>query len=288
MFGFQRVGDQVWLAGDSRARGFLVGATSGRTTLNGEGLQHQDAHSHLVASSVPNLMSYEPAFGYELAVIVCDGLRRMFEQGEDVFYYVSVHNEDYKHAPMPADPGVEEGILRGMYRFKEGASSLPIKAQVIGSGAILMQALRAQTLLEKYGVSADVWSATSFKRLRSEAQAARRWNMLHPTETPQRSYLEDVVRDVPGPWIAVSDNLKLVADQIAPWIPGGLMTLGCDGFGRSEARPVLRRFFEVDAECTVVATLYALSQRGQVPATLVAQAIRDLGVDPEKAFGVCV
>ena len=288
MFGFQRVGDQVWLAGDSRARGFLVGATSGRTTLNGEGLQHQDAHSHLVASSVPNLMSYEPAFGYELAVIVCDGLRRMFEQGEDVFYYVSVHNEDYKHAPMPADPGVEEGILRGMYRFKEGNAALPIKAQVIGSGSILLQALRAQALLEKYGVSADVWSATSFKRLRSEAQAARRWNMLHPTETPRRSYLEDLVRDVPGPWIAVSDNLKLVADQIAPWIPGGLMTLGCDGFGRSEARPVLRRFFEVDAECTVVATLYALSQRGQVPATLVAQAIRDLGVDPEKAFGVCV
>jgi pyruvate dehydrogenase E1 component len=288
MFGFQRVGDQIWLAGDSRARGFLIGATSGRTTLNGEGLQHQDAHSHLVASSVPNLCAYEPAFGYELAVILCDGIRRMHEDGEDVFYYVSVHNENYDHAPMPDGADVADQILKGMYKFRPGKEGLPHKAQLLGSGAILQQALRAQGLLEKYGVSVDVWSVTSYKRLRSEAQAARRWNMLHPTESPRRSYLEDAVAGQAGPWIAVSDNLKLVADQVAPWIPGGLMTLGCDGFGRSEARPVLRRFFEIDAECTAIATLYALSQRGAVPATVVAQAIQDLGVDPEKAFGVCV
>ncbi len=288
MFGFQRVGDQIWLAGDSRARGFLVGATSGRTTLNGEGLQHQDAHSHLAASGVPNLMSYEPAYGYELAVILCDGIRRMYEQGEDVLYYVSVHNENYDHPAMPEGGGVEEGILKGLYRCSAGKEGLQHKAQIIGSGAILMQALRAQVLLEKYGVSADVWSATSFKRLRTEAQAAKRWNMLHPTEPVRRSYLEEVVAGRPGPWVAVSDNLKLVADQIAPWIPGGLTTLGCDGFGRSETRKVLRRFFEIDAECTAVATLYALFQRGEVPATVVETAIRELGVDPEKAFGVCV
>jgi len=288
MFGFQRVGDQIWLAGDSRTRGFLIGATSGRTTLNGEGLQHQDAHSHLVAGSVPNLYAYEPAFGYELTVIICDGLRRMHEAGEDVFYYVSVHNENYDHAPMPEGGHVADGILQGMYRFRAGKEGLPHKAQLLGSGAILQQALRAQVLLERYGVSADVWSVTSYKRLRSEAQAARRWNMLHPTEPPRRSYLEDLVSGQPGPWVAVSDNLKLVADQIAPWIPGGLQTLGCDGFGRSEARPVLRRFFEIDAECTSVATLYALSQRGVIAPTVVAQAIQDLGVDPEKAYGVCL
>jgi pyruvate dehydrogenase E1 component len=288
MFGFQRVGDQIWLAGDSRTRGFMVGATSGRTTLNGEGLQHQDAHSHLVASSVPNLLSYEPAYGYELVVIICDGLRRMYEQGEDVFYYVSVHNEDYQHIPMPEIEGLEEGILRGMYKLKPGKEGLAHKAQLIGSGAILMQALKAQAILENYGVSADVWSATSFKRLRVEAQAAKRWNMLHPESTPQVSYLEKVVQGQPGPWVVVSDNLKLVADQIAPWIPGGLTTLGCDGFGRSETRGALRRFFEIDAECTVIGTLYSLSQKGAIPASTVAKAIKDLGVDPEKAYGVCV
>ena len=288
MFGFQRVGDQIWLAGDSRCRGFMVGATSGRTTLNGEGLQHQDAHSHLIAASVPNLYCYEPAFGYELAVIVCDGLKRMYADGEDVFYYVSVHNEDYAHPALPEDPAVVEGILNGMYKFRPGKEGLGHRVQLLGSGSILQQALRAQQILEKYGVSADVWSVTSYKRLRSEAQAAKRWNMLHPTEAPRTSFLEQTVAKETGPWIAVSDNLKLVADQIAPWIPGGLMTLGCDGFGRSEVRPVLRRFFEVDAECTAIATLYKLASEGAVPKELVAQAIRDLGVDPEKRFGVCV
>lgn len=288
MFGFQRVGDQVWLAGDSRCKGFLIGATSGRTTLNGEGLQHQDAHSHLAATTVPNLYSYEPTWGYELVVIVCDGLKRMYHDLEEIFYYVSVHNENYTHAAMPDEPGVVDGILKGLYKFRRGNPGLPHRAQLIGSGSILLQALKAQELLEKYGVSVDVWSATSFKRLRSEAQEVRRWNMLHPTEKPRVSYLETVVAGQDGPWIAVSDNLKLVADQIAPWIPGGLFTLGCDGFGRSEARGVLRRFFEVDAVSTTVATLYKLSQSGVIPPSLVAQAIQDLGLDPEKSYGICV
>jgi len=288
MFGFQRIGDQVWLAGDSRSRGFLLGATSGRTTLNGEGLQHQDGHSHLVATSVPNLLAYEPAFAFELAVILCDGLRRMYQEQEDVFYYVSLHNEDYGHPAMPSEPGVAEGILKGFYKFRTGRDGLPHKAQLLGSGAILQQALKAQPILERYGVSADVWSVTSFKRLRTETLAASRWNMLHPTEAPRRSFLEETVARETGPWIAVSDNVKLVADQIAPWIPGGLTTLGTDGFGRSDARPVLRRFFEVDAECTAIAVLHALARRGAVPAPTVAQAIQELGVDPEKAAAQCV
>jgi pyruvate dehydrogenase E1 component len=288
MFGFQRVGDQIWLAGDSRCRGFLLGATSGRTTLNGEGLQHQDAHSHLVASSVPNLYAYEPAYGYELAVIIADGLRRMYEQGEDVFYYISLHNEDYAHPAMPEDPAVVDGILRGMHKVKPGAAELPNKAQILGSGAILQQALKAQVLLEKFGVSADVWSVTSFKRLRTEALAAQRWNLFHPEAEPRTSFLEETLAREAGPWVAVSDNLKLVADQIAPWVPGGLTTLGTDGFGRSEARPVLRRFFEVDAECTAIAVLQALARQGKIPRKAVAEAIRELGVDPEKSYGVCV
>jgi pyruvate dehydrogenase E1 component len=288
MFGFQRVGDQIWLAGDSRCRGFLIGATSGRTTLNGEGLQHQDAQSHLIASAVPNLLAYEPAFGFELVTILCEGIRRMYENGEDVFYYVSVHNEDYAHPAMPEDPGTAEGILKGLYKFKAGKAGLPMQAQLIGAGAILQQALKAQAMLAQFGVSADVWSATSLKQLRTDALAARRWNMLHPEEPPRKSHLETVTAGQPGPWIAVSDNLKLVADQIAPWIPGGLLSLGCDGFGRSEARPVLRRFFEIDPECITVGVLHALAEKGLAPASLVAKAIRELGVDPEKAFGVCV
>ncbi len=288
MFGFQRVGDQIWLAGDSRCRGFLLGATSGRTTLNGEGLQHQDAHSHLAAVSIPNLLAYEPAYAYELAVIVADGLKRMFQEGEDVFYYISLHNEDYSHPGLPDDPAVREGILRGMYKVQAGPAGLRHRAQILGSGAILQQALRAQQLLEKFGVSAEVWSVTSFKRLRTEALAAQRWNLFHPTETPRSSFLEETVARETGPWIAVSDNLKLVADQIAPWIPGGLLSLGTDGFGRSDSRPALRRYFEIDAECTAVGVLYALARKGEIPLTTVAKAIKDLRVDPEKAFGVCV
>ena len=287
MFGFQRIGDLMWLAGDIRARGFLLGATAGRTTLNGEGLQHQDGHSLLLASTIPTLLTYDPAFAYELAVIISDGMKRMYQDGEDVFYYLTLYNENYAMPPMPA--GAEEGILKGLYKFKAGADKPKVKAHLFGSGPIIRSALRAQEILaERYGVSADVWSATNYKQLRSEALRCQRWNMLHPTAAPQKSYLEATLAKEQGVFVAVSDFMKIVPDQIAPWVPGGLTTLGTDGFGRSETRENLRRFFEVDAESTVIATLYALAQKGQVPRETVAQAIKDLGVDPEKSFGVCV
>lgn len=283
MFGFQRIGDLVWLAGDIKARGFLLGATSGRTTLNGEGLQHQDGHSLLLSSSIPTLLTYDPAFNFEVATIIADGLRRMYVENEDIFYYLTLYNENYTMPPMPE--GATEGILKGIYKFKPGpAGELP-KAHIFGSGPILREALRAQQILaEQYHVSADVWSATSYKLLRNDALKTRRWNMLHPTETPRRSYLESLLDKEQGVFVAVSDNLKLVPDQVAPWVPGGLTTLGTDGFGRSDTRQRLRRFFEVDAELTVVATLYALAEKGLVDRQMVAQAIRDLAVDPEKLF----
>ncbi|MBI5387748.1 MAG: pyruvate dehydrogenase (acetyl-transferring), homodimeric type [Verrucomicrobia bacterium] len=301
MFGFQRIGDQMWLAGDIKARGFLLGATAGRTTLNGEGLQHQDGHSLLLASTIPTLLTYDPAFAYEIAVIIADGMKRMYQDGEDLFYYLTLYNENYAMPPMPA--GAEEGILKGLYKFKPGprvsGSPLPsdgrgvrgegLKAQIFGSGPILRSALRAQEILaDRYGVSANVWSATNYKQLRSEALRCQRWNMLHPSAPPQKSYLETVLEKEPGPFVAVSDFMKIVPDQIAPWVPGGLMTLGTDGFGRSDTRENLRRFFEVDAESVVIATLYALARQGKLPRETVAQAIKDLAVDPEKAFGFCV
>ena len=283
MFGFQRIGDLMWLAGDIRARGFLLGATSGRTTLNGEGLQHQDGHSLLLSSTIPTLLTYDPAFTYEVAVIIADGLRRMAAEGEDIFYYLTLYNENYSMPAMP--PGVEEGILKGLYKFKPGPEGQPLRAHLLGSGPILRSALRAQQILaERYNVSADVWSATSYKLLRSDALRAQRWNRLHPAQPPRKSYLERTLESEQGVFVAVSDNLKIVPDQIAPWVPGGLATLGTDGFGRSDTRERLRRFFEVDAESTVIATLHALAQKGQLERRAVEQAILDLGVDPEKAF----
>ena len=283
MFGFQRIGDQMWLAGDMKAKGFLLGATAGRTTLNGEGLQHEDGHSLVLASTIPTLLTYDPAFAYEIAVILQDGMRRMYQEGDEVFYYLTLYNENYAMPPMPA--GVEEGVLRGLYKFKAGPEGKKHRAHIFGSGPIIRSALRAQEILaERYDVSADVWSATNYKRLRTDALRARRWNMLHPTEPPRRSYLETVLEKEEGVFVAVSDFMKMVPDQIAPWVPGGLMTLGTDGFGRSDSRERLRRFFEVDAESTAIATLFALSEQGQVPRETVAKAIADLGVDPEKAF----
>ena len=285
MFGFQRIGDLIWLAGDVRAKGFLLGATAGRTTLNGEGLQHQDGHSQLMAGTVPSLLAYDPAFAFEVAVIVGEGMRRMYEAGEEIFYYLSLYNENYGMPPMPA--GVEEGILKGLYKFKAGPAGPKLKAHLLGSGPIIREALRAQEILEKYGVTAEVWSATSYKQLRTEASQAQRWNRLHPLDAPRQSHLETVLAKETGVFVAVSDNVKLVPDQIAPWVPGGLITLGTDGYGRSDTRPALRRFFEVDAEITVVATLHALAVKGQLERKVVAQAIKDLGVNPEKAFPVC-
>ena len=281
MFGPQRVGDLFWLAGDIRAKGFLFGATAGRTTLNGEGLQHQDGHSLLHASTVPTLLAYDPAFAYELAVIVADGLRRMFAEGEEIFYYLSLYNENYAMPPMPA--GVEDGILKGLYKFKPGPDGKKLKAHIFGSGPIINSALKAQGILaERYDVSADVWSATSYKLLRTDVLRCKRWNMLHPTAPAQKSYIETVLAKEQGAFVAVSDNIRMVPDQIAPSVPGGLMTLGTDGFGRSDTRARLRRFFEIDAESTVIATLYALAGRGQIDHEVVGKAVKDLGVDSEK------
>ncbi len=282
MFGFQRIGDLVWAACDSRTKGFMIGGTAGRTTLAGEGLQHQDGQSLLNASAFPTVRAYDPAFAYETATIVLDGMRRMYQELEDAIYYITVYNENYRHPPMP--PGVEEGIIRGIYKFnsKDAGPGRP-RVQLFGSGAILREALRAQELLaERYQISSNVWSVTSYNELARDAQAADRWNMLHPTEAPRKSYIEQVLADEAGPFISASDYVQALADQIAPFVPGGLFTLGTDGFGRSEIRENLRRHFEVDAESITVAALYQLAKHGQVERNCVAEAIKDLGIDPEK------
>jgi len=280
MFGFQRIGDLMWLAGDIKAKGFLLGATAGRTTLNGEGLQHQDGHSLLLSSTLPTLLTYDPAFTFEVAVIIAEGLRRMYVEEEDVFYYLSLYNENYAMPAMPA--GVEEGILKGLYKFKAGPEGKRLKAHLLGSGPLIREALRAQEILaEKYDVSADVWSATSYKLLRNEALRVQRWNRLHPAEPPKKSYVESLLEQEEGVFVAVSDNLKLVPDQIAPYVPGGLITLGTDGYGRSDTRERLRRFFEVDAESTVIATLHALAGNGKLGTDKVQTAIKELGLNPE-------
>ncbi len=282
MFGFQRIGDLIWAAADMRCKGFLLGGTSGRTTLNGEGLQHEDGHSHLLACSVPNLLAYDPAFAYEIAVIVQEGIRRMYEAQEDVFYYITLGNEPY---PMPAVPeGVAEGILKGLYKFRadERRPGWP-RVHLFGSGAILREALRAQTILtEQFGVSADVWSATSYKELRRDALAVERWNVLHPTKRPRKPYVTRLLEKEEGPVVAASDYMKALPDLIAPWVPGGLRALGTDGFGRSDSRAALRRHFEVDAESIAVAAFHALWRQGKLKKERVEEAIRALGIDPEK------
>ncbi|MFA6600922.1 MAG: pyruvate dehydrogenase (acetyl-transferring), homodimeric type [Candidatus Omnitrophota bacterium] len=283
MFGPQRIGDLLWLAGDIRAKGFVLGATAGRTTLNGEGLQHQDGHSLVMMSTHPTAAVYDPAFAYETAVIVRDGMKRMFWDLEEIFFYLALYNENYEMPPMPA--GCEDGILQGLYRFRSGPDGLKHRAHIFGSGPILREALRAQAILaEKFGVSADVWSATSYKRLRCDALNAQRWNLLHPDQTPRECYLEALLKKEQGPFVAVSDNVRMVPEQILPWVPGGMTVLGTDGFGRSDTRAHLRRFFEVDAEMTVIAVLDALARKGAMARGEVSRAILELGVDPEKAF----
>jgi pyruvate dehydrogenase E1 component len=283
MFGFQRIGDLIWSAADMRTRGFLLGATAGRTTLNGEGLQHEDGHSHVLASVVPNLRTYDPAYAYEIAVIIRDGLERMYEKREDIFYYITLYNENY---PMPHKPaGVDEGILKGLYKLKpaEGQPDRP-HVHLLGSGSVLAETLRAQQILaERYGVAADVWSATSYKQLRNEALETDRWNMLHPGEEPRTPYVTSLFAGDQDPVIAMSDYLKLVPDQIARWLPNRLFSLGTDGFGRSETREALRRFFEIDAECVVLAALHQLARRGAIETAVARRAIDELGIDPEKA-----
>ncbi len=282
MFGFQRIGDLAWAAGDQRARGFMLGGTSGRTTLNGEGLQHEDGHSHILSSTIPNCISYDPTFSYEVAVIVQDGLRRMFKEQEDVFYYITLLNENYPHPAMPK--GVEEGIIKGMYRLSEGKGKKDaVRPQLLGSGAILREVISAQQLLEKdFGVAADVWSVPSFTELRREGLSTQRWNLLHPEEKPRETYVGRCLNAASGPVIAATDYMKLFADQIRPFLHGTYVVLGTDGYGRSDYRRQLRKFFEVDRYYVTVATLKALADDGKVPAAMVTQAIKKYGIDPDK------
>ena len=282
MFGFQRVGDMIWAAADSRCRGFLMGATAGRTTINGEGLQHEDGHSHLMAMTVPTCRAYDPAWGYETAVIVEEGINRMYVKGEDLFYYLTIYNEAYDMPAMPE--GVRDGILKGLYAFKtvkpEGAKQT---VQLLGSGVILREVLRAQEILAtKYKVASTVYSATSYQELRRDCIEAERYNRLHPDQPKKKSHVETVLGGTPGPVIASSDYMRTLQEQISPYLGGRLVALGTDGFGRSETRQNLRRFFEVDAEHVTVAALYALAERGELDRKIVVQAIKDLGIDPNK------
>ncbi len=285
MFGLQRVGDLVWAAGDMRCRGFLIGATSGRTTLAGEGLQHQDGNSHLLAYPVPNLLAYDPAYAYELAVIIEEGIRRMYQEQDSVFYYLTVHNENYA---MPAMPGnikvTREGILKGMYLFrKSDKRRTKLHAQLFGSGAILNEALKAADMLEKdYNVAVNVWSITSYKALQNDAAEVERWNMLHSGETPRTSYITSCVAHLPGVFVAASDYVKALPDSISSWFPRPLISLGTDGFGRSDSREALRDFFEVDARHITLAALYSLAREGDIPHEEVKQAMKDLQIDSDK------
>src|SRR5438093_5523193 len=266
-----------------RGRGFLLGATAGRTTLMGEGLQHDDGHSPILASTVPNATVYDPAFAYEMAVIIEDGMRRMYgPDPEDVFYYITLYNENYPMPPMPE--GAADGVLKGMYKFRAAAlRARGTKIHLLGSGPILREALRAQEILsDKYGIAADVWSVTSYRELRREALDVERWNLLHPEERPRVSYVESLLAKEQGVFIAASDYLRAVPEMIQRWVPGGLYPLGTDGFGRSETRAALRRHFEVDAESVTVAALAQLARRGAVKPNVVQEAITKLGVDPEK------
>lgn len=281
MFGFQRFGDLAWAAGDLRAKGFLIGGTSGRTTLNGEGLQHQDGHSHHLFYPLPTILTYDPAFAFELAVIIREGIRRMYEEQEDIFYYITVMNENYAMPPMPE--GVKDGIVKGLYKFKPSTKKkLKLKASLLGSGTIMNEVLKAQEILEeRYGVAADVYSATSYKEVRKDALEVERWNMLHP-EDRKKTYISQVFDGVDGVFVASSDYIKAIPDSIAKWVPGRLITLGTDGFGRSEGRKELRDFFEVDARYVTIATLYGLMLEGKIKQSVVDKAIEELEIDKNK------
>ncbi len=282
MFGPQRVGDLLWAAGDIGARGFLIGGTAGRTTLAGEGLQHQDGHSHLLVYPVPSIVAYDPAYAYELAVIIRDGLRRMFVDKESVFYYITVMNENYAQPPMPA--GVEEGILRGIYRFRAPLNeTAAARVHLLGSGTILNEVVKAQEILhEQYGIAADVYSVTSYKNLHTDALDCERWNLLHPGEAPRIPYVAQVFNDHPVPFVAASDYVKTLPESIGKWLPAPLHSLGTDGFGRSDGRARLRDYFEVDARHVAYAALYQLFRAGELPVETLRQAAEDLGIQPER------
>jgi pyruvate dehydrogenase E1 component len=282
MFGFQRIGDLIWAAGDMRCRGFLLGGTSGRTTLAGEGLQHQDGHSHVLALPVPTCQAYDPAFAYEIATIIQDGIRRMYGEKESIFYYITVMNEQYAQPPMPKD--AREGILKGLYKLKPtDHPKAKARAQLLGSGPILPEVLKAQALLEeKYNVGADVWSATSYTQLYRDGNAADRWNMLHPDKAPRAAYVSQCLKDAPGVLVAASDYLKALPHTIDRWLPRPLVSLGTDGFGRSESRASLREFFEVDHRFVAIGALSALVREGTIDKKVVLQAMKDLEIDPGK------
>jgi pyruvate dehydrogenase E1 component len=281
MFGLQRVNDLIWAAADTRARGFMLGGTAGRTTLAGEGLQHQDGNSHILALPIPTLQAYDPAFAYEIAVIVEDGIDRMYRKGESVFYYITVMNEPYAMPPMPE--GSREGILKGMYRYKPAADGkAKLRAQLFGSGSILREVLKAQDILQKYGVAADVWSVTSYKALYTDGIETERWNMLHPAEKPRVPYLTQCLADAPGVLVAATDYLKVLPNMVSQWMPRRLASLGTDGFGRSENRESLRNFFEVDARFITLATLHELLRDGKIQASVVQKAIKDLEINVAK------
>src|ERR1700691_4067856 len=297
MFGLQRIGDLIWAAADMRCRGFLIGGTAGRTTLAGEGLQHQDGHSHVLALPVPNLLAYDPAFAYEIAIIIQDGIKRMYIDGESIFYYLTVGNEPLPMPEMSDQPGIREGILKGLYRYRASEKKdAKLRAQLLGSGAIMFEVLKAQATLEKdFGVAVDVWSVTSYKELYRDANDCERWNMLHPGEPPRTPYVTQTLKDAPGPFVAASDYMKVLPEALAKWVPGKLVSLGTDGFGRSENRESLGAFFEVDAKHTVLETPNTIwakrpnskakdeKKSGEaVGAKLLEKAIRDLGIDSEK------
>ncbi len=281
MFGFQRVGDMIWACADSMARGFLLGGTAGRTTLNGEGLQHQDGHSHLIAATVPNLRSYDPAFGYELAVIIADGVRAMYQDQEEVFYYLTVYNENYPMPPMPEVEGIEEGIRKGIYRFSQGASEIESspRVQLFGSGSIMQQVIQAQTLLSAQGVVADVWSVTSYTELARDAQDTEHWNRHYPNEQPKTAYITRSIGDEPGVHVAVSDYMKALPESIARWIPGEYITLGTDGFGLCESREDLRNHFEISAEHIAYSALYGLFKRSEISSEKLNEAKAGWGIN---------
>jgi pyruvate dehydrogenase E1 component len=282
MFGFQRIGDLAWLAGDARVRGFLLGGTSGRTTLNGEGLQHQDGHSHVQAALIPSCIAYDPAYAYELAAIVRDGITRMYGDGEDVFYYITVYNENYPQAPKPK--GVDEGIIRGLYRFAAAPKVKKPKGHVrlVGSGSILQQVIEAQELLAaRFGVAAEVYSATSFQQLRRDADAAERWNRMHPEQKPRIPYVSQVLGTDGGPIIVATDWMRQLPDLVTRWLPEPYLVLGTDGFGRSDTREALRDYFGIDAAHIAATALSGLARTGSFDPKAVAEAIRELGVDPD-------
>jgi pyruvate dehydrogenase E1 component len=286
MFGFQRTGDQTWAFGDARGRGFMLGATAGRTTLTGEGLQHDDGHSHLLASTIPSIRAYDPAFAYELAAVIREGIERMYVRGEDVYYYVTLYNENYAMAPKP--DGVDEGIVRGIYRFAGPPESVAAdpeahRVRLVGSGAILQQVLAAQTVLaEKFGVAAEVYSAPSFQQLRRDALEVERWNRLHPVEQPRVPYVSQVLGADGGPVVIATDWLKAVPDLVARWLPRDYVSLGTEGFGRSDTRENLRALFEIDPPAIAAAALVQLARSGALTTKRVAKAIIELGIDPDK------